>query len=412
MSGGFGFEYVDVHLRSTPLPSLYCITFPDQIETRRSSPWSSPASRRSSSPAAFVGRRPGSSVWKKKKRQKSDDMPLFLSEEEYESCLHNASLVAEKADAFIRKLYNQLESVKAQVGTASTTAEQSRSLLKQKSVSPCDELAQVTADEHQILLKYTKKDGEMERLSTVASELRALLEQKDLEISEKNAAINGYLDKIINVMDTVPYRPIRTVSEKNRHKGGLISFRAVSQTDKDGEIKQLSTEGSKLRTLLEQKDLEISEKNAAIKGYLDMIENLTDSAALKEARLKEIELELARSNASGTGLSQVGAKRQNPEGGDTRKIFVGGIPLTVTEDKFVECFSSFGKVSEHEIIRDPFGRSRGFGFIVFDSAGVVDTILDRGNKIDMEGTQVSSIPWNFIKFAGRNPRLTLFFIVG
>lgn len=78
----------------------------------------------------------------------------------------------------------------------------------------------------------------------------------------------------------------------------------------------------------------------------------------------------------------------------------------------MECFSSFGRVSEHEIIWDPFRRSRGFGFIVFDSAGVVDTILDRGNKIDMEGTQVSSIPWNFIKFAGRNPRLTLFFIVG
>ncbi|KAI8568637.1 hypothetical protein RHMOL_Rhmol02G0215900 [Rhododendron molle] len=62
--------------------------------------------------------------------------------------------------------------------------------------------------------------------------------------------------------------------------------------------------------------------------------------------------------------------------------------LAVTEDKFVECFSLFGRVSEHEIIRDPFGRSRGFGFIVFDGAGVVDTILDRGNKIDMEGTQV------------------------
>lgn len=79
-------------------------------------------------------------------------MLTYLSEEEYQSCLHNAS-GKEKADAFMRKLYNHLESVKAQVGTASTTVEQSRSLLKQKSVSPCDVLAQVRADEHQILPK-------------------------------------------------------------------------------------------------------------------------------------------------------------------------------------------------------------------------------------------------------------------
>lgn len=66
-------------------------------------------------------------------------MLTYLSEEEYQSCLHNAS-GKEKADAFMRKLYNH-------------TVEQSRSLLKQKSVSPCDVLAQVRADEHQILPK-------------------------------------------------------------------------------------------------------------------------------------------------------------------------------------------------------------------------------------------------------------------
>lgn len=49
---------------------------------------------------------------------------------------------------------------------------------------------------------------------------------------------------------------------------------------------------------------------------------------------------------------------------------------------------------EHEIIRDHVTkRSRGFGFIVFDSEQVVDNILTDGNMIDMAGTQVSSFLW-------------------
>ncbi|GMP64600.1 hypothetical protein CsSME_00025804 [Camellia sinensis var. sinensis] len=184
-------------------------------------------------------------------------MPLFASEEEYERCSHDASLVAEKADTFIKEVYNQLETVKAQADAAAITAEQTCSLLEQKYVSlssdfaklesqnsqlnsalqqRLSELAQVQAGKHQIHLKSIEKDGEMERLSTEVSEL-------------------------------------------HKSKRQLIG-------------------------LLEQKDLEISEKNAAVKSYLDKIVNLTDSAALREARVNEIEAELARSHASCTRLSQ------------------------------------------------------------------------------------------------------------
>lgn len=52
---------------------------------------------------------------------------------------------------------------------------------------------------------------------------------------------------------------------------------------------------------------------------------------------------------------------------------------------------------EHEIIRDHITkRSRGFGFIVFDSEQVVDNILTDGNMIDMAGTQVSYFSWFLI----------------
>ncbi|CAJ1964768.1 unnamed protein product [Sphenostylis stenocarpa] len=92
---------------------------------------------------------------------------------------------------------------------------------------------------------------------------------------------------------------------------------------------------------------------------------------------------------------QVEIKRTIPKGSSqandfkTKKIFVGGIPTSVSEDEFKNFFSKYGKVVEHEIIRDhTTKRSRGFGFIVFDSEKVVDNILADGNMVDMAGTQV------------------------
>lgn len=69
-------------------------------------------------------------------------------------------------------------------------------------------------------------------------------------------------------------------------------------------------------------------------------------------------------------------------------------PSPLFTDEFKNFFSKYGKVVEHEIIRDHVTkRSRGFGFIVFDNDQVVDTVLANGNMIDMEGTQVSSVLW-------------------
>lgn len=63
-------------------------------------------------------------------------------------------------------------------------------------------------------------------------------------------------------------------------------------------------------------------------------------------------------------------------------------------DEFKHFFSKYGKVVEHQIIRDhETNRSRGFGFIVFEEEEVVDEILSKGNMIDMSGTQVSLYKW-------------------
>ncbi|KAG6675327.1 hypothetical protein I3842_15G095500 [Carya illinoinensis] len=167
-------------------------------------------------------------------------MPLFLSEEEFSLCANDAAAVAEKADAFISQLYKEVETARAQADASAITAEQTCSLLEQKYISISAEfsklesdnaqlhcsldqrlsdLAQVQAQKHQLHLQSIGKDGEIERLTTEVSELHKskrqlieLVEQKDLEISEKNATFKSYLDKIVNLSGTAAQRESR-VSE-------------------------------------------------------------------------------------------------------------------------------------------------------------------------------------------------------
>ncbi|KAI4973141.1 hypothetical protein ZWY2020_028849 [Hordeum vulgare] len=52
-------------------------------------------------------------------------------------------------------------------------------------------------------------------------------------------------------------------------------------------------------------------------------------------------------------------------------------------------FEKYGAVVEHQIMRDhQTRRSRGFGFVVFESEEVVDDLLANGNMIDLAGSKV------------------------
>ncbi|KAG8366900.1 hypothetical protein BUALT_Bualt16G0016000 [Buddleja alternifolia] len=91
---------------------------------------------------------------------------------------------------------------------------------------------------------------------------------------------------------------------------------------------------------------------------------------------------------------QVEIKRTIPKGAGskdfkTKKIFVGGIPTNVDEDEFRDFFSGFGEVKEQQIMKDhSTGRSRGFGFVTFESEQSVDDLMANGNRLDFAGTQV------------------------
>lgn len=59
-------------------------------------------------------------------------MPLFISDDEFRLISHDAAAVAERADAFIRDVRHQLDTVRAEADASSIAAEQSCALLEQK----------------------------------------------------------------------------------------------------------------------------------------------------------------------------------------------------------------------------------------------------------------------------------------
>ena len=65
-----------------------------------------------------------------------------------------------------------------------------------------------------------------------------------------------------------------------------------------------------------------------------------------------------------------------------QKIFVGGLNKDVNEGSLTSAFTSYGRVTDVSVLRDSVGRSRGFGFVVFDDATSVDDIM----KTKKEGT--------------------------
>ena len=69
----------------------------------------------------------------------------------------------------------------------------------------------------------------------------------------------------------------------------------------------------------------------------------------------------------------------------TKKLFVGGLPQTATEEVFKGYFEQFGKIEDWVIMVDKVtGKSRGFGFITFESEESVEWVISRylDNKID------------------------------
>ena len=65
-------------------------------------------------------------------------------------------------------------------------------------------------------------------------------------------------------------------------------------------------------------------------------------------------------------------------GGSYQKIFVGGLPNTITEDELRHYFESYGRVNQIELLRDrETNRLRGFAFVSFEDQDSADKCIQR-----------------------------------
>lgn len=73
-----------------------------------------------------------------------------------------------------------------------------------------------------------------------------------------------------------------------------------------------------------------------------------------------------------------------------KKLYIGGLPYATTDTELKEAFSQAGAVSSAVVIMDKMtGRSKGFGFVEFDSDEDADKAIDLFNGKDFGGRTIT-----------------------
>ena len=68
------------------------------------------------------------------------------------------------------------------------------------------------------------------------------------------------------------------------------------------------------------------------------------------------------------------------------KLYVGGLPYSVTEGRLQEIFSLHGTVESANVIADKFtGQSRGFGFVEMSSSKEAQKAIESLNGTQLDG---------------------------
>jgi RNA recognition motif-containing protein len=72
------------------------------------------------------------------------------------------------------------------------------------------------------------------------------------------------------------------------------------------------------------------------------------------------------------------------------KLYVGGLPYSVTDSRLTEIFSSHGTVESARVIADKFtGQSRGFGFVEMSSGSEAQNAIESLNGKDLDGRSLT-----------------------
>ena len=73
-----------------------------------------------------------------------------------------------------------------------------------------------------------------------------------------------------------------------------------------------------------------------------------------------------------------------------KKLYVGGLPYSTTEDALKEYFAQAGSVDTATIIIDKMsGRSKGFGFVEMSSDEEAQKAVEQFNGVEFEGRKIT-----------------------
>jgi len=74
----------------------------------------------------------------------------------------------------------------------------------------------------------------------------------------------------------------------------------------------------------------------------------------------------------------------------SKRLFVGGLPYTVTSSQLEEMFSKFGKVVSCDVISDRYsGQSKGFAFVEMENDKEADEAIEKLNETELEGRKIA-----------------------
>ena len=74
----------------------------------------------------------------------------------------------------------------------------------------------------------------------------------------------------------------------------------------------------------------------------------------------------------------------------SQKLYVGGLPFSVTDTELENLFSPHGTIESAKVITDKFtGKSRGFGFVELSSASEATNAIDALNGTEVEGRTIT-----------------------
>jgi len=73
-----------------------------------------------------------------------------------------------------------------------------------------------------------------------------------------------------------------------------------------------------------------------------------------------------------------------------KKLYVGGLPYSVTDEKLTELFESHGTVESAKVITDRYtDRSRGFGFVEMSTQEEAEQAIQALNGTELEGRNLT-----------------------